>query len=577
VTPTIRRSEWLWAGVASIIILLISSLPVVAGYMSEDPAHVFAGSVFDRPDFAVHLGAMQLGAHGEWGYRMLFTSEPMDPAYVKLAYIWLGHVAAFLHMSMPLGYQIARVLAGMAALLVIYRLMAEAFPSVSLRRTGFALAATASGIGWLLLILGWLPDRSISPIDFWLIDLYVFFSVATFPHFAAVAALVLVTIVAYHNYTATRRARTWILAAIAAAAIIPIQPFAVALADLAVGGIIVGNWRSRRGIRVSDLVPLAVFILLQAPGLWYNARVISGSDVWRTFTRQNLVLSPPPLYYILGIGFLVPFALWGAWLAWKRRSQLGVMCVCWITGALVLSYAPTAIQRRFAANMTVPLALLSTYALGYGLLPLLRRWNATLIRPRRRVFLALVVAAAMPSSLYISTGGALYAAGKPDTLFDPQGLTSAIDWLGQAVGESDVVMASEKTGLLVPPRIGARTYVGHPFETLDYEVKRDLATRFFEPQGMDPAERVQLLRGCGCNWVIAGPYETPNGSEWLEGEIPSLLPMYHAQGVTIYQVSDGAPGDDVALETNRGHADSIARAAANASSAAGYGVGRGGW
>ena len=182
-----KRHDLIWIFAVSAAILLWSSIPNWAGYQIETPNLRFRGIYFDSQDYAVHTATMEAGRHGEWPYQFRFTTEPHNPAYIRLFYVALGHLSRWLNLSSELTFQSARWLLGIAALLALYQLMRQIFPDRFWARTAFMLAALGSGLGWLQLILNWTPGP-ITPIDFWLIDDYVFFSLSVFPHFAFVTA-----------------------------------------------------------------------------------------------------------------------------------------------------------------------------------------------------------------------------------------------------------------------------------------------------------------------------------------------------------------------------------------------------
>jgi hypothetical protein len=394
------------------------------------------------------------------------------------------------------------------------------------------LAAAASGIGWLLLIVGWVPDAQVSPIDFWLIDLYVFYSIATFPHFSVMIVLLLAMALGYLQFTITKKIGYWFAAAIAGLIMLPLQPFTVALGNLAAFGAILGSWRAKGRIRLKDLVPFFLIVAIQLPLLLYYQSLVATNPLWTEFASQNVVLSPSPIYFLLGIGIIAPFAIWGALIAYRRKMILGVQSIFWSTSALLLSLAPTLIQRRFTLVIMVPLALLATVGLGYGLLPALRGTWPGWIRPRRGLLLALFVVLALPSTLYLATGGALYASSTPENMYDPEPIHHAIDWLSETAVPSDAVLASEATGLLIPAFSGLRTYIGHPIETLHYENKLELVGRFFSAHDMTSSEREELLRDCLCDWVLVGPYESIDANLQLP---EALVLRYERDGVRIYQ------------------------------------------
>jgi len=409
-----------------------------------------------------------------------------------------------------------------------------AFEPIVLRRVGFLLAATASGLGWLMLVFDWLPDPQIWPVDFWLVDIYVFFSLATFPHFAAVALLILAMAISYLNFIETGKVGYWMLAAIAGVLIIPIQPFSVAIGDLVAGGAVVASWRKQGAIRLIDLLALAGLVAAQAPLLWLNARAFTTDTTWQDFAAQHIMLSPSPIYYLLGIGILGPLAAWGGYIAWRRRNLAGVTALCWTIGALILCYAPLRLQRRFSADLTIPLSLLAAMALGLGFLPWLfkhQQWKR-----RGSLLMLMVVVVASPSSLYLSAGNALYASGQPAPIFDPASLVRVVDWLGENAGPDDALLASARSGLLVPPRIGLRTFVGHPIETLDYEQKNERVKAFFQAEGMTMIERTEFLAECGCNWVLFGPYEGSEGEVFDPSSLSILQLEYQEQDVRLYRI-----------------------------------------
>ena len=530
----VSPAEWRWLALVSLLIMAVSSLPVIVGFAAQTPEMIFNGTVIDRQDFAVHLASMQQGLQGEWEYRLVFTTEASSAKPVKMAYIALGHIAGWLHLDLVLTYHIARWILGFGVLAMIYRLMSIAFEPIVLRRISFLLAATASGLGWLMLAIDWLPDSQIWPADFWLVDIYIFFSLATFPHFAAVALLILTMAVSYLNFIETGKVGCWMLAAIAGVLIIPIQPFSVAIGDLIAGGAVIASWRKQGKIRSIDLLALAGLVAAQAPLLWLNASAFTTDPVWQGFTAQNITLSPPPVYYLLGIGILGPLAAWGGYIAWRRRNLVGITALCWTIGALLFCYAPLRFQRRFSANLTIPLGLLAAMALGLGFLPWLSKHQQW--KRRGSLIMLLVVVAASPSSLYLSAGNALYASGQPASIFDPASLVRVVDWLGENAGPDDALLATARSGLLVPPRIGLRTYVGHPIETLDYEQKNERVMAFFQVEGMTMVDRIGFLAECGCNWVLFGPYEGVGGEIFDPNSLSILQLEYQEQDVRLYRI-----------------------------------------
>jgi len=179
--------------VAAVIVaaLTLSTAPYVMGYAAQTPERIFDGAVFDLPDYHTHLGEMQLGLRGEWLHRVLSTPEDHGGALMRTFYIALGHVARWTGLSLPLVYQLARIVFGALFLVAAHRFIAAFQPTRTVHRLALALVAFSSGLGWLVQIVVPAGPNGISPIDFWLIDANSFFSIMIFPHFTAAMTLLL--------------------------------------------------------------------------------------------------------------------------------------------------------------------------------------------------------------------------------------------------------------------------------------------------------------------------------------------------------------------------------------------------
>ena len=178
-----RINEFALITSLSIFILIVSSIPYRIGYKSETSNLVFKGIYYDTQDYAVHISMMQAGRLGDWAYQFRFTSEEHSPAFIRLFYIFLGHISRWTRLDVETIFHIARWVFGLMALYAIENLFKQSFPENTTARFAFFLTVFGAGIGWLQLILG-APLEPISPIDFWLIDAYILFSISLFPSFS---------------------------------------------------------------------------------------------------------------------------------------------------------------------------------------------------------------------------------------------------------------------------------------------------------------------------------------------------------------------------------------------------------
>ena len=532
----VQFDDWRWFFVTASVILVLTLIPIYAGYLAQTPAQNFAGVVYDRQDFEVHKATMVQGAQGHLTYSLMFTTEQGSAKAVKGFYLLLGRLAGAMRLEPTFAYHAARMFFGLLALVMIFLFLTAVFPDIPARRASFLLAATASGLGWIQLIFNWQPIAQLSPIDFWLIDLYEFFSLVTFPHFSAIAILILSIAMAFDRFLTDRRLIYWIQAAAASLVLIAFQPFSIAIANLAVAGVALGHWRVNRKLDWGIVISGLMLLMIQLPLLIYNWLVFYSDPYWEQFRLQNVLLSPPPVYYLLGIGVLGPLAVLGIRHVWIKRDRLGIMAATWVIGAFGLAYLPTLLQRRFTAHLTIPLGLLAVMGVR-SLFPQIpddktEQAGSSL----RKWIFPLLVGLAMPSSMYLIAAGSAYVNNVPSELYDPAPLIEAVDWLGEHADIDQAVLSSPRTGLIVPGRTGLKVYIGHPIETLHYSQKVAAVDRFFNEEGMSTEERLAFLETCGCSWIIQGPFEREANGDLQLQALPELHLAFENEEVTIYRI-----------------------------------------
>lgn len=521
-----EKKDLLWILIVSVLILAGSSLPTWAGYQAETAELRFRGMYSDSQDYAVHIAMMESGRQGEWAYQFRFTTEPHKPAYIRMFYIFLGHISQWLGLPSELTYQLARWSLGLAALFAMYGLMLRIFPERFWARTGFLLAALGSGLGWLQAINQW-TSTAITPIDFWLIDAYVFFSLSIFPHFAFVTAAMCVALYLWLGFL--DKPNWWNVAGVGLFAFLVqwVNPIAFATVNAALFGAMLFKWWKTNKYYTQDLAALIVIAIVQIPLLVYNFIVLTRDPLWSQFNLQNQTLSPPPDYYLWGFALFWPFVIVGVLDALRTKSPAAGAAIFWIISGFLLAYAPVDIQRRFLQNITIPLAVLATMGLS-RLFELaenkqlgISRWRASLV--------IVVIFLASLSSIQIGLSQMAYVQTHPEQLFYPAALDPAIDWLRQNAEPGDFVLASERTSQVLAQKAGLRVYSGHEMETIQYKKKQAEVQAFFK--GTRPGLAARPIR-----WVIYGPDE--RGINYNFKATDNLELIFEASEYTIYRVKE---------------------------------------
>ncbi|NOH04283.1 MAG: hypothetical protein HND47_21080 [Chloroflexi bacterium] len=511
----------------AVAILGFSSIPFLLGKSAETDALAFRGTYTDTADYAVHLAMMQAGRLGEWAYQLRFTSEEHNPAFIRLFYILLGHLSRLLNLDVETVFHAARWLFGLTALFAFDRLFHKAFPQKAHARFAFFLAVLGGGVGWLQLILG-APLEPISPIDLWLIDAYILFSISLFPAFSFTLTLMAAALYFFLQFLEDGEWRNVVWVSLLAVTSQMMNPIAFAVVDLSMAGAVLFTWWKHRKIDFKQGYALLLIAVVQVPLLLYNLWVLALDPIWSQFTRQNETLSPPLIFYLWGFAPFWLFAIVGIIRSLRERNPaMGAMSV-WVAGGFFLAYLPVLIQRRFLLGVPIPLGALAIYGFQF----LMAKLPASLQALKRRESLLCFtyVLFASVSSLFLILNSSLYVLTQPKALFYPREIQAAAQWLDENAAPGDFVLADVQTSQILAQRTRLKVYVGHEMETLYFHNKESAMKAYFN--GTISAE---WLSQTPVRWVVYGPYEAEINASFLPDSTLTLV--HQNDAVKIYEVN----------------------------------------
>lgn len=533
-------SEPLWAlGLAAGVVALTFA-PYIVGWLRQTPETIFGGILFNSIDANAYLAIMQGGRRGEWLLRLPFSAESHAPLFLYEFYILLGQFSAWTRAPVIAVYHLARAVGGMWALWAAYEYLCAHILESAARRVAYVLVCTGSGFGWLTQALFPAGPGGISPIDFWLMDAYVFFSVLLVPHFAFAWGLALYILTALGRTAFEfRRYDTAAQALVCGLGLTVVHPkLAPAIGIVASASAILAMWRrpDRRQPVLATLAAAGVGMLIPAA---YYVYASQSNPVFVTLARQDITMSPPFVFYVLGYGVVGFLAVLGAWKS-GAMSRAWLMIV-WPAMAALMLYAPVQIQRRFVLGLQVPLAGLAGMGLVNVLLPALRRWAASQrisrwYSPRRLrlLFLNVMFAFAGLSNWLLVAGYSLAAWERSPSMFVSSDLAEAADWLGANAGTNDLTLTAYPSGNYLPARSGARTCIGHWNLTIDFYAKQEMVARIFDNVEVS-TERERLIRAMGCRYLLYGSDERALGS-FDPATAPFLVNRFSAGDTIVYEV-----------------------------------------
>jgi hypothetical protein len=519
----VPKSEWgrviMWGGV----IVLVTCLPYIIAWQAAPPGYQFGGILVNPSDGNSYLAKMRQGWTGAWQFHLSYTPEPHDGAFIFLFYLALGHIARLAHLPLVLVYHVARVVAGLVLLITTYAFLSRMTNDRRERWLAFSLVGTSAGLGWLGLAIGAFP------IDLWVPEAFAFLSMLSNPHFPLAMALML-AVVAGAIWPAEGIWR-WLVPGLAALLLAVIQPFALAGVYVTVAIYLLLHGWLERTWPVPGILAAVGVALFSVPVLLYDYRVYTTNPALVAWGAQNLTPSPRVLDLILGFGLVGLLAIIGGAMVVRQRDWGGLGLLIWGVGTLVLVYVPFALQRRMLTGVGLPLAILAAIGLNRFLL------SKVAVR-RARLVAILAVTFSLLGNLFLFAVLTLGVLSRDEQayLFERLYLSheevAAANWL-LTHAQDEVVLAAPRTGMLLPGRAAVRTFVGHPFETIESEAKEAQAESFFRGE-MSDQEWQQLREVYQIHYLFMGPAERAlgGGSE----SVRDLEPVFRQGEVVIHRL-----------------------------------------
>ncbi|HVO42266.1 MAG TPA: hypothetical protein VMT34_06575 [Aggregatilineales bacterium] len=554
--PAVSALEWRLVTIAAVAIMILVSLPYMFGAAAQDADWHFGWFIYGTVDGNSYLAKMREGAVDGWLFHIAYTSEPHDGAFLFTPYLAGGKLAALFTSprsptfvdTLLIVFHGARILFGIALILVMYRFIAVFIPRRSLRLLALVLACLGGGLGWLIFPLAGDQFLGSPPIDILLPEGYSFYILQGLPHLElARAALFGGLLITFHATTIERRWGVWMVAAGLSWLVMGLcVPFYIGVVYA-----ILGVWGAAVLIRHRRF-PLRLFTrcvvgaMVPAPLLLYSLYVILTNPVIRQWQAQNVLPSPNPIHFVLGYGIYVLLAIPVFRWAWRRghRSLPHLLIVAWVAAGPVLAYFPIAVQRRLLEGIFVPLCIMAVWGMNLWWIGMRRRLRRrspirAMLAWRRAVLL--ILGLTLPTSILLLLIGAGNAQHRAEPLFHSSGEIAVLDWMNANLPADSVVLCDFSTGNYLPARADLRVFIGHSPETLYIDtIKRPLMMRFYGG-ALNDAQQRDFFATYGIRYVLFSPEQQTETVMKALSLVLHLLPYNRADGYRIYEVaSDGS-------------------------------------
>ena len=553
--PIFNRREWTFVAIVIVVVLVITSLPYLFAYASAPDDRRFMGVMFNIPDHFQYFSWMRESRDHVLVSNQL-TPEYSAPLLFNLLWWTLGRIEALTGLNYALLFQITRLLAGAFVIAAIYWFCGLVFEDRRKRLTALLIAVLGTGIGWVWVLEKYLNDRPelLFNFDVQTAEPNTFFSILAFPHFTIATGLITVIfgLVLLGQRTQSLR-YAWLAAAVSL--LLALQHAYDMFTIYGVIGVyFLFLWlRDRRFPAYMFKLGIIVGLVSVWPAL-QAFLITNADDVWRGVLAQfdnAEAWTPNPLHLpiLMGIGWLL--AIWALDIPITRRGvqlnaptkldDTNLLITAWFLSHFVLVYLPLNFQIHLLSGWQVVTGVLATIGLYKRVLPWLQRrfQNTSPERLARYATIALVLLV-IPTNLYLLAWRFIDLRRAENPYYLRTDEVAALDYLEQQVTGDDVVLASLDIGQFVPALTGARSFLGHWAQTLDFYGKTDSVKAFFSGATADD-DRLALLQHYGVDYVIYSPQEALLG-DYDPAAASYLDEVYSNDNVRVYAVRQEVAG-----------------------------------
>lgn len=522
--------KWVWF--FAIIVMIVTSIPYLTGFLTQGEDWRFTGFVFGVEDGNSYIAKMLRGSTGEWLFRSPYSAARQKGVIAFLPYLLLGKLTIFPgadHSQLVILFHIFRFLAGIAMIFATYDFLAIYIKKETWRRWALAIITLGGGLGWVLILFGRVKWLGSLPLDLTSPESFGFLAIYGLPHLAIARALMLWGLRAF---LVGKRifipGLYWFLLGF-------FQPLDAIIAWIVIGIYFllssVNTFREKETCKLVDwfmlqrnAVWILVSVLLSSPMVIYTFIRFRVDEYLRNWTAQNQIISPHPVHYLLAYILIAAFVVFGVKSIRKEFPDLGWLLIGWVGILPILVYSPTIIQRRLAEGVWVALVILAVKPFTRDDSPLSYRWTYLWIFT-------------FPTTLLLLVGGVQTAYHPGPPAFRPTEEVESFLDLKKDAQKDTVILCSHETGNALPAWTPVHVVLGHGPETANYgQVKKDVNA--FYDKGTSPAQRKALVDEYDIDYIYWGPAEQLIG-KWNPEAADFLIPYYQDNRYHIYEIRQG--------------------------------------
>jgi hypothetical protein len=516
-----------------LLVMAITSIPYLIGFGFQGTDWRFSGFMLGVEDGNSYLAKMMAGAYGEWIFKTPYTAYPQSGFLAFIPYLLLGKLTSppAQHEQLIVLFQVFRWFAGFCMILATYQFTAYFINDPHYRKLGTALITIGGGAGWLTFIgLQQMVWGERIPLEFYSPETFGFLSIFSLPHLAMGRALLLWGLLVYwQSYHILGSWKHKALAGLAWLGLGLMQPMTVLTGWMILGldaitRLILIRMKSddHPGLWKNGLAQATILVGFSAPIVIYTIFSFMGDAFLKTWSEQNIILSPPPIDYIFAYGLTLPFLVMGLRIFLQNKNPENIVLFIWMLLLPFLAYFPYNLQRRMPEGIWTVFCILAMV----GLNILQGRW-------KRIGYVVIYSGFLMTGIILFGSMMAVFHLREP--IYQPVDETKAFEFLAAHTSGFPIVLAAYETANVMPAYAGIRVLVGHGPESIHLKETRPRVEAFFRVDTNND-DRKKLIDELKIQYIFWGTEERKLG-DWEPSTFPGVKRIFQNVTCDIYEIT----------------------------------------
>lgn len=543
ILKSITRKEWVFVGLISGLLMVITTFPIIWAYYHVPAQTQYNGmNLVGEADYSVYFSYINQVKAGRFLLLDYFTGEPQSGGIFNIFWLGVGIMASIFSLTPWVAFHLSRLIMIPIFCLIFYIFSAYIFPAPKLRQWSLAFAGFSSGLGaYLALIINGNWERAFNwlgaalPIDLWVTESNIFFSIYENPHFVLSLALMtlffLMLLLAWEN----NNYKYSLVAGLTGLVWFNFHPY-YAPYVLAIG-FIFATYLVARYKKWDAFTHLLISCLIAFISVAYHFIIIEGDYIIGTRSSQNVTITPALIYVAAGYGLLLLFSLPSVYfLAKKHRAipdKFVFLLICLVVG-LNLLYAPVSINRRFTEGLQIPMIFLTVYVLTILAYYVKLNWaRLGKILTNKFVLIFLFIIFFCSTTLFILARDLYFISRQHSNFYFSDQYLEAVDFL-KGENQTKVVLTHTYNGHFLPSLINMPVFSGHGHETLDFIAKQQMLEDFYANK-YEQAQAEKFLNDNNIGYILYTGWEKSDTKINLN-EQPYLEQIFSNSQTAIYKI-----------------------------------------